>query len=67
VRVLSPAMAGIAATVEPPAAAAFAWIFLGQHLSPIQIVGGLLVIGGVGLSQSAQQIEAGISAIEVAP
>jgi drug/metabolite transporter, DME family len=50
VRVLSPATAGIAATVEPPAAALFAWIFLGQHLSPVQLAGGILVIVGVAVA-----------------
>src|SRR5438309_1064251 len=40
VRVLSPAMAGIAATVAPPAAAAFASNFLGLHLSVVQTAGG---------------------------
>jgi drug/metabolite transporter (DMT)-like permease len=50
VRVLSPATAGIAATVEPPAAALFAWIFLGQHLSLVQLAGGTLVVAGVALA-----------------
>jgi drug/metabolite transporter (DMT)-like permease len=53
VRVLSPATAGIAATAEPPAAAFFAWIFLGQHLAPVQLVGGALVIAGVALAYRA--------------
>jgi drug/metabolite transporter (DMT)-like permease len=50
VRVLSPATAGIAATAEPPAAAFFAWVFLGQHLAPVQLLGGALVIAGVALA-----------------
>ncbi len=50
-RVLQPAVAGIAATVEPPFAAAFAWLFLGQHLSLLQIAGGILVLAGVVLAQ----------------
>ena len=50
VRILSPATAGIAATVEPPAAALFAWIFLGQHLSLVQLAGGTLVVAGVALA-----------------
>lgn len=50
-RVLPPATAGIAATVEPPFAAAFAWLFLGQHLSLVQIAGGILVLAGVVLAQ----------------
>jgi drug/metabolite transporter (DMT)-like permease len=52
-RVLTPATAGIAATVEPPFAAAFAWLFLGQHLSAPQIAGGILVLAGVVLAQRA--------------
>jgi drug/metabolite transporter (DMT)-like permease len=67
VRVLSPAMAGIAATVEPPAAAAFAWLFLGQHLSAVQIAGGLLVLAGVAISQRAQAVSARTMAVEVTP
>ena len=50
VRVLYPATAGIAAMVEPPAAALFAWIFLGQHLSLVQLAGGTLVVAGVALA-----------------
>jgi drug/metabolite transporter (DMT)-like permease len=50
VRVLTPATAGIAATVEPPAAALFAWVFLGQHLSAVQLIGGVLVVAGVALA-----------------
>jgi drug/metabolite transporter (DMT)-like permease len=50
-RILLPATAGIAATVEPPFAAAFAWLFLGQHLSLVQIAGGMLVLAGVVLAQ----------------
>ena len=32
--------------MEPPSAALFAWIFLGQQLAPVQLVGGTLVIAG---------------------
>jgi drug/metabolite transporter (DMT)-like permease len=67
VRVLSPAMAGIAATVEPPFAAGFAWLFLSQHLSAIQIVGGLMVLAGVALSQRAHAITARTMPVELAP
>jgi drug/metabolite transporter (DMT)-like permease len=51
VRILSPATAGIAATVEPPFATFFAWVFLGQTLSGWQILGAALVVGGVVLAQ----------------
>lgn len=39
--------AAIAATLEPVVAAVIAWIHLGQMLTPIQVLGGLLVIFAV--------------------
>jgi drug/metabolite transporter (DMT)-like permease len=53
VRVISAATAGIAATSEPVFAAAFAWLLLGQHLSPAQLAGAALVVAGVVLAQLA--------------
>jgi drug/metabolite transporter (DMT)-like permease len=53
VRVISAATAGIAATAEPVFAAAFAWLLLGQHLSPAQLAGAALVVAGVVLAQLA--------------
>jgi drug/metabolite transporter (DMT)-like permease len=38
---------GVIATTEPVFAAAAAWVLLGQALSPVQAVGGLLVVGAV--------------------
>lgn len=67
VPVLSPALAGIAATVEPPAAAAFAWLFLNEHLAASQIAGGLLVIAGIVLAQIRPRLGRETLAIEVAP
>jgi drug/metabolite transporter (DMT)-like permease len=67
VRVLSPATAGIAATSEPPFAAAFAWILLGQHLSVPQILGGLLVVAGVILAQRAAAVPLRAVPMEVTP
>jgi drug/metabolite transporter (DMT)-like permease len=71
VRILSPATAGIAATAEPPAAALFAWIFLGQHLSTVQMIGGGLVIVGVALayrvpSGAGRDLDQAVIAIEPA-
>jgi drug/metabolite transporter, DME family len=63
-RVLSPATAGIAATVEPPFAAAFAWLFLGQHLSLVQIAGGILVLVGVVLAQRIPAVVSEALAVE---
>jgi drug/metabolite transporter (DMT)-like permease len=67
VRVLSPVATGIAATVEPPFAAAFAWLFLGQHLTFVQVLGGLLVLVGVVLAQRAPAARSPVAAVEVAP
>lgn len=39
--------AAIAATLEPVLAAAMAWIWLGQGLSPLQVAGGVVVIAAV--------------------
>jgi drug/metabolite transporter, DME family len=63
-RVLSPATAGIAATVEPPFAAAFAWLFLGEHLSLVQIGGGVLVLTGVALAQRTTAVMPEALAVE---
>jgi drug/metabolite transporter (DMT)-like permease len=38
---------GVIATTEPVFAAAAAWLLLGQVLSAVQIVGGLLVLAAV--------------------
>jgi drug/metabolite transporter (DMT)-like permease len=66
VRVLTPATAGIAATVEPPFAAAFAWIFLGESLTPPQIVGAALVVMGVVVAQRVAAMEPAPLAVEPA-
>jgi len=66
VRVLSPATAGIAATVEPPFAAAFAWIFLGESLTPLQIAGAALVVVGVVIAQRMATLQPSVLAIEPA-
>ncbi len=39
--------ASIAATLEPVLVALIAWVWLGQSLSPMQVAGGLLIIGAV--------------------
>jgi DME family drug/metabolite transporter len=39
--------ASIAATLEPVIAALVAWVWLGQGLEPVQVAGGILVIGAV--------------------
>jgi drug/metabolite transporter (DMT)-like permease len=47
--------ASIAATLEPVLAALFAWVFLNQTLSAMQIAGGVLVIGGVLMLQTKRE------------
>ncbi len=64
VRILSSATAGIAATVEPPFAAGFAWLFLSQGLTPVQLLGGACVLAGVILAQRAAMATAGTVALE---
>jgi drug/metabolite transporter (DMT)-like permease len=66
VRVISASTAGIAATSEPVFAAAFAWLLLGQHLTPAQLAGGALVVAGVVLAQLAAA-RSGAGAARVSP
>ncbi len=46
-----PGRVGVVATAEPVVAAAGAWAFLGQGLGPVQMIGGLLVVLGIGALQ----------------
>jgi drug/metabolite transporter (DMT)-like permease len=39
--------ASITATLEPISAGVIAWIFLGEVMEPLQIIGGLMVIGSI--------------------
>jgi drug/metabolite transporter (DMT)-like permease len=45
------ARAGIVSTLEPLTAAVIAFVWLGQTLSPLQILGGLLVMAGIAVVQ----------------
>lgn len=42
---------GVVATLEPAIAAATAWLWLGQGLSALQLIGGLIVVGAVAVVQ----------------
>jgi drug/metabolite transporter (DMT)-like permease len=53
-RHLPPTTAGLVATLEPVFAAAIAWLALGQVLSGWQIAGGVVVLIGIGLAQTAR-------------
>lgn len=48
-----PGRVGVVATAEPVVAAAGAWLFLGQTLDGIQIIGGLMVVAGIATLQIA--------------
>jgi drug/metabolite transporter (DMT)-like permease len=37
--------------VEAVAAAVFAWLTLGEHLSPVQVAGGVVVLAGAFVAQ----------------
>jgi drug/metabolite transporter (DMT)-like permease len=44
----------IVATLEPVAAAFVAWVWLGETLAAVQIVGGLVVLAGIFLAEAAR-------------
>jgi drug/metabolite transporter (DMT)-like permease len=54
-RHLSPTSAGLVATIEPVFASVIAWIWLGQVLTGWQVVGGVVVLAGIGLAQTARR------------
>ena len=45
---------GIVATFEPVAAAVIAWVWLGEVLVAVQIVGGLVVLVGILLAETSR-------------
>ncbi|WP_200829674.1 EamA family transporter [Cellulomonas algicola] len=55
IRSLGPARAGLLGMVEPVAASASAWVFLGEVMTVVQLVGGAVVLGGVVLAETARQ------------
>ena len=46
--------AGLVGTLEPVVAAGVAWVVLGEGLSPVQIAGGAVVVGGIVLAETAR-------------
>ncbi|TME33817.1 MAG: hypothetical protein E6I66_02505 [Chloroflexi bacterium] len=52
VRLIPAARVGLASTFEPVVAAVAAWVALGEHLDPLQIAGGVIVLVGIGIAQS---------------
>ncbi|NNH08900.1 EamA family transporter [Cellulomonas fimi] len=55
IRSLGPARAGLLGMVEPVAASASAWLFLGEAMTPVQLVGGAVVLAGVVLAETARR------------
>ncbi|GAA3171117.1 MULTISPECIES: EamA family transporter [Streptomyces] len=53
VRRLSPQVAGVVACLEAVIATVLAWVLLGEHLSPPQIFGGVVVLVGAFIAQSS--------------
>jgi drug/metabolite transporter (DMT)-like permease len=53
-RHLPPTSVGIIGMVEPVIAAAVAWVVLGERLSVAQLAGGVLVLLGVGVAETAR-------------
>jgi drug/metabolite transporter (DMT)-like permease len=54
---IPPTRATIVAMAEPVMAGLMAWAWLGEELSPGQIVGGILVLAGIVLAQTARNGE----------
>jgi drug/metabolite transporter (DMT)-like permease len=53
-RHLAPTAAGIVATVEPVLASVVAWLWVEQVLSAVQVAGGVVVLTGIVLAQTAR-------------
>ncbi|MEU2772194.1 EamA family transporter [Streptomyces sp. NPDC007162] len=53
VRRLSPQVAGVVACLEAVVAAVLAWVLLGERLASPQVVGGMVVLAGAFIAQSA--------------
>ncbi|MGW1599263.1 EamA family transporter [Streptomyces sp. NPDC002343] len=53
VRRLSPQVAGVVACLEAVIATVLAWVLLGEHLSGPQVAGGVIVLAGAFIAQSA--------------
>ena len=53
-RHLTATRVGIVAMLEPVTATLVAWLWLHETLAPVQLVGAAVVLGGIGLAQSAR-------------
>ncbi|MEZ0094942.1 DMT family transporter [Streptacidiphilus sp. EB129] len=65
---LSAPVAGVVATLEAVVATVLAWVLLGEHLALPQVVGGLLVLVGACVAQTAAAPSTGtLTVLEVLP
>jgi drug/metabolite transporter (DMT)-like permease len=58
IRHIGGAGASIMGMTEPPIAAIFAWIVLGEILTPVQLLGGAVMLVGIVVAQQARQQKA---------
>ena len=59
---LRPAFSSLGLLVETLGAAVSAWVVLGERLAAVQIVGGLVIVGGIALARSGRAAEPAVSA-----
>ena len=60
---LRPTFSSLGLLVETLGAAVSAWVVLGEKLAPVQIVGGLVIVGGIALARSTRGAEAHAEAV----
>jgi drug/metabolite transporter (DMT)-like permease len=54
---LRPTFSSLGLLVQTLGAATSAWLVLGEHLAAIQIVGGLVIVGGIAVARAARKSE----------
>lgn len=60
VRLIPAARVGLTSTAEPVIAAIAAWLLIGESLQALQVVGGLIVVGGIVIAQSVRVTREGV-------
>ncbi|CAN5171275.1 hypothetical protein BH18CHL2_BH18CHL2_13640 [soil metagenome] len=60
VALISAARVGLTSTFEPVVGSAAALLFLGEVLEPAQVAGGVVVLLGIGIAQSARRTAGGV-------
>ena len=62
---LRPTFGSLGLLMETLGAAVSAWVVLGERLAPVQIVGGLVIVGGIALARSARGGGPAVNAVGV--